>query len=1275
VNDSQLNNEKKSEKENEKEESKKSIENRSIDESTSSEKIENEKATSEVISDEPKLKDSFESNLKKIQEKQSISVEELKDETNMNTKPATSVPSKLISIVPYDEDSTSSSSQIDTEQEKEVSAVDIEIIVKPQLVESASLTSEKEEVIDVKMTENVAAERQEVFEAVESSNKDEPMPETLDVKLTKTIKPTEEDCFELKKDSSVKIDVNEITNETETEKLIASDEPSNVNELENAENEPETSEAIEIKSENLSNNEAESVKEELQETLGNISTDNIVEKTPLNKAAVEEIPEETLNDIAVHDDGHKQETDNVSTSIDLTETTVSVVKDDIINIQADKVNDYLNLEKKLSKIPETETIVAKSEPQKSEEPEEIHEKLNEIEDINSDESQEDIISEKTKQQIEGSSSFVKAPVELENEQIESESPFVKENNHIEHSIEVKEVSTTNDAKNYDSIEVKSIEISNNKSETSILHHEDNFSMEQTKDLSLEKTQSHQESEANVSTGIISKKRRFEHTQSQKILPETNELLSDSREIDSQEVVPEPQEVLSDQQDVISVPQQGLSESQRVSQEVLSKQQEVVPEQAVVSEPQENISDQQDVISVPQQGLSDPQRVPQEVLSKQQEVVPEQAVVSEPQENISDQQDVISKQKDVIFVPQQDLSEPKRVPQEVLSKQQEVVPLAEAVVSEPKEALSEQNVISVPQETFSKLQEIPLKSQETKAISAETCQSMPEREEFCGTEINKSEQKKALPEASESYQSISKSERLIVTEESKTPQIDVITASNHLEEENLNTDKGDHFQSVEAAKHSKNQVEKPLKLKSIDEEEVITENLAGSEQNILEKLQVQEANVFVTTKLASQTDELTEISLNSTTDKKHDIVDRSDEAEFSFNSLKNETKPLKNEKMSIETEKRNSPEKFENVDSPEDYTELGDDNVSDREDTDESNDEESQVTIEKPKVEDEPEKLNLPIVEDESEKLNLPKVDSHLAENSKVFKPEPSQKIQTLDKNCVKSTDILVSNASSQENELLKEVKSNDIVPPKLMQKIKLTSERQNSREKLEKVEIENTTEISEKFNKPSVTRKRKISERKSLSESDSEGNNITDSVSHDNSSEDEEAVQKKKPRMRGKTTSPRKVLPRRAVTKKAAEEEKKVEPKVEPKVTENLRQTPEKKDKDSKETLQSLKFDYDGSEDVAANVAAIKTMICKDAGLKKETTSEMSEDEEADRKLSNRRGRKTKRGRSGRANDAGSSSDEDPLKQASKTDLKRSKTSEDTKTTSPNKKKRETGNI
>jgi hypothetical protein len=116
-----------------------------------------------------------------------------------------------------------------------------------------------------------------------------------------------------------------------------------------------------------------------------------------------------------------------------------------------------------------------------------------------------------------------------------------------------------------------------------------------------------------------------------------------------------------------------------------------------------------------------------------------------------------------------------------------------------------------------------------------------------------------------------------------------------------------------------------------------------------------------------------------------------------------------------------------------------------------------------------------------------------------------------------------------------------------------------------------------------------------------------------------------------------------------------------------VEEKPTKSEPESTQTIQnSLKFDFDGSEDIAANVAAIRTMICKDSGVKKESDSEESDDSET-RKSSNKRTRKTKRGGLSQRNAAESSSDEDSGKLANKTDAKRSKTDD------LNKKKRESG--
>ncbi|KAG5674998.1 hypothetical protein PVAND_004939 [Polypedilum vanderplanki] len=217
---------------------------------------------------------------------------------------------------------------------------------------------------------------------------------------------------------------------------------------------------------------------------------------------------------------------------------------------------------------------------------------------------------------------------------------------------------------------------------------------------------------------------------------------------------------------------------------------------------------------------------------------------------------------------------------------------------------------------------------------------------------------------------------------------------------------------------------------------------------------------------------------------------------------------------------------------------------------------------------------------------------------------------------------------------------------------KITEQEQSSIEiknELPKVE-EAKVDVKQEFQKPqAATRKRKLSERKSISESDSDGgsNLITDSaISNDNhSEEEEEVIVTKKPRIRGKVIATRNTRATRQ-SMKAAEETKTI-------ITENT----EQKDENNAEekTIQNFKFDYDENEDIAANVAAIKTLICKD---QPKDESDKSSDEESKKKKTPKR--KSKRGRGVKKNDAhASSSDEEGESKAVKTpDSKRTKTSE-----------------
>ncbi|KAL7043781.1 hypothetical protein ACKWTF_001660 [Chironomus riparius] len=199
--------------------------------------------------------------------------------------------------------------------------------------------------------------------------------------------------------------------------------------------------------------------------------------------------------------------------------------------------------------------------------------------------------------------------------------------------------------------------------------------------------------------------------------------------------------------------------------------------------------------------------------------------------------------------------------------------------------------------------------------------------------------------------------------------------------------------------------------------------------------------------------------------------------------------------------------------------------------------------------------------------------------------------------------------------------------------------------------------ITKSFQKPVSTRKRKISERKSISESDSDAGThfVTDSISNEKSS-DEESVATKKPRIRNKITATRNTR----ATRQSA------------RVSEEAKSSPELKAKEQikpeieEKTLQNLKFDYDENEDIASKMAAIKTLICKETPKKADDESLIDSNESsADESLNQkpiRKGRKSKRGRTGKKNDAQESSSDDS-KSAKLPDSKRSKTSESEETT------------
>lgn len=364
-----------------------------------------------------------------------------------------------------------------------------------------------------------------------------------------------------------------------------------------------------------------------------------------------------------------------------------------------------------------------------------------------------------------------------------------------------------------------------------------------------------------------------------------------------------------------------------------------------------------------------------------------------------------------------------------------------------------------------------------------------------------------------------------------------------------------------------------------------------------------------------------------------------------------------EKLTPEPRPEQSFNVEENIDSPDDFNDYQDGVASDNDSlhSDKEDDDEEAVKADF---------LEKPVDEKQSENAisynNELKEMSEVSAKSLPVKLEENVKLpdaQSVDKdspvNSIKSIETLVEK-------------------PKVKTEIAaVTIEEGSSKDQLVTIvkDAETRPEKPVEADK-AATRKRKISERKSISESDSEGNIVADSVSKDNSTDDDDVVMKKKPRMRGKTTISRKSLPARKSARNADDVKK---PELEAKAAVPPVELKEEKKEDTEQTLQNFKFDYDESEDIVAKVAAIRTMISKEP--LKETASDKSEDEDSERKASSKRTVRTKRGRSGKKNDVESSSDEDSAKQSKETNSKRSKTANESKDqqSSPGKKKRETG--
>lgn len=458
------------------------------------------------------------------------------------------------------------------------------------------------------------------------------------------------------------------------------------------------------------------------------------------------------------------------------------------------------------------------------------------------------------------------------------------------------------------------------------------------------------------------------------------------------------------------------------------------------------------------------------------------------------------------------------------------------------------------------------------------------------------------------------------------------------------------------------------------------------ENVEVQAMIQEQSIIVK-EITSEADEKLEVDLlnrneanvsnrevncvePSTAQEDIDAEDESEDMETVSNSKQSlEEPPAVIEQH--ETAPKPVVEEAENISSPDDFNDYQDDvsvhdsDVSENEEQLKINHEDEHIELDEPSKEtmvdsvcatEDSETMEKVVETREPENLILEvptpiatPLEDAVRENSSSIDEEPAI--------VEDSSAVMINSLSEPENIIA--VKEDETLPTNQTESFIKSS--------IEVVDEENkVAEGLQQFAKPSTTRKRKISDRRSISESDSEGNNAIDSVSRENTSEDEEVVLKKKPRMRGKTTTPRKIQPARSAAAKKAVEV------VKEKVEETLQSpAPEADETESKQTLQNLQFDYDGTEDIVANVAAIRTLICKEP--KKETASDESEEEGSDKRPGIKRSCKTKRGRLSKRNEADSSSDEDSAKQSIKTDSKRSKTFDESKEQSSPKKKRETG--
>lgn len=1148
--------------------------------------VETENSEDKTEADDPQPIKNVEKCEIEIVKNDSLAIE-TKLEVQVEKNVETPHPQKLISIVPYDEDSTSSSSQVDAETDKDVTAIDENVPEPPQLVTSASLPSKSDEAVDVKVTDNINQKQENIMEREDFSEATTPIDEVEEKSAVEAPEVIPKKLEDVESGSDKILISVEASKETEKEEkgIETCAAPSDDLKVEEAS-------IVEAVDENWSDDEKVSE--------AHVEPEKPQEPSALKEPETEEIEKDDDQQITAPagDQKVKKEDQKVETESEKFDAEV-VVADENSSHEIDKIsNEDVSVE------PEQPTVQQTSQPVVEAEEEKVE---TEVVNISNDVQEEEIPDVASKVPIEPEGASVEkekivepekfeiskvseieaiplpfemaspeSPVEPEIVAKTSENEIVSEK--LEEEVAQEEPSDDKITTKASLVDIETGEISENQTEA--------IDIEEAEDKSSMSDDVGELAEQHV-TQLVTQEREQKPIENasddvkvEDNDSEINEASSSHLSVNVDASINKVEEEISDEKlsTIISTPAEDCEEERSEADEKVdadkerNKAFEPVSSQKISDRDE---SERQSISAADKEASSDELSSKKESYDeiRSKETPFEETSIKKASSEIVETS--IKDQKVVVQLPEvldEKLSESELSEDEEISENEKLEDIKESpLVETPKQA-------EVVEELPEPIQELPKASEPSKAY-----QELPEVIQELPKVIQK------LPEISHKLLERVETEDVSDEEEPEAePEAIEEVEAKQPEPENLTPKVSIADDKVTAVAETRDQI--PNAVAEIEEDR--------------------------------------SIAVNSTLKPLEDFTESKAEEEDVFSDEDN-------------------------------FDDFADDRGSDQDD------------------DDGPE----PPLDEKKEDFDEPPSENNIVEASPVVEEKVHQpivdfvKVSMLAENRVEESLLAVQHVgeSLTAAEDLSQVKSNSVKEPE----VEVNSSGMIPEELNDVAEVAEkpSVEVAEVPPKPIGTRKRKISERKSISESDSEGNNATDTVSRDNSSEDEEVVLKKKPRMRGKTTSPRKVLASRkaAASKRADVEPKEGEVTVEAPVEPPPGISLDVAEPESTPTLQTLKFDFDGTEDIAANVAAIKTMICKDAVPKKESDSERSDDE-ADKRVS-KRGKRVKRGRFSKQAEAESSTDEDSAKQPSKNDSKRSKASDDLKnqTTSPNKKKRESG--